>query len=307
MAGLDQREVARILGSEIVGRIDVVHGAIGAGKMLHDAAKLRRRPMLSRPVGTPSAADREVASAAFMSVRDDEASADVWIADPDRNARYLAACRTRRAESSPYVLNKALMNLPRDGELAGLAGMDSPIDATDLDFAVQFAATKLRYLLGASVDDLLCDPALAAEFDRRASEIMPGRTPHQLRRALLRFRNRRVAPDGTVKALELEHAVPFIDAKAAPLPRERGVLLLRQAGHPWFAQGTDDLQRSWVVLRMPRVVESIVGCLFRPSDRDSLTLAFQPLPATLDFEQVLGHARRIAADSKPIFNVPVEV
>lgn len=66
----------------------------------------------------------------------------------------------------------------------------------DYRFASEVAARFLEQREGLSLDSIMCDPALAAEFDRLAADIAPGFDSLRYRWAALKLRKcRRLAPE----------------------------------------------------------------------------------------------------------------
>jgi site-specific DNA-methyltransferase (adenine-specific) len=120
--------------------------------------------------------------AAFDAVRGDH-SVDRLVADPELNARFVEKCREL---GEPATLNRALLNLRKGGHLRGIksnrlsAGDDDPYR-----FAAEMAVRYMERRDGVSLDDIICDPELASEFDRLAAAIAPGFTPLQYRWAAL--------------------------------------------------------------------------------------------------------------------------
>ena len=114
---------------------------------------------------------------AFLQVRTargDRGSADLYVADPKRNALFLAKCRQLELKVSDYILNKTLLNARKNKLLTGLHSVKTSIDYEDIAFACEFAATELRYKIGVSIDDIVCDPCIAQQFDTIAAKLSPG-------------------------------------------------------------------------------------------------------------------------------------
>src|SRR5262245_41527575 len=119
-------------------------------------------------------------------------SPDRVVADPELNAVFLGECARLGLCQSPSELNRALLNLRKRGELSGRESRRTSFDCEDdYRFSAEMAVRFLERRDGVSLDDIICSPALAAEFDTLAANIFPGLTPLQYRWAALNLRKAR--------------------------------------------------------------------------------------------------------------------
>src|SRR5262249_37236561 len=118
---------------------------------------------------------------AVRNARGDRGSPDLYIADPERNALFLAKCREFGLTCSDYLLNKTLMYARKKSLLPKLKSVKTIIPYEEYAFACEFAATELKYKTGASIDDIICDPGLASRFDVIAGKLAPGFTSFRYR------------------------------------------------------------------------------------------------------------------------------
>jgi site-specific DNA-methyltransferase (adenine-specific) len=107
-------------------------------------------------------------------------SVDRVIADPTLNQHFLDVCARKGLEGEPQELNRYLFRLRKSGKLksAGietthrtnynLKSLDHFIDASEI------AWKKMVDEYEVSLDEILCDPLLASEFDREAASFAPG-------------------------------------------------------------------------------------------------------------------------------------
>lgn len=146
---------------------------------------------------------REAVKQAFHTVRDGW-SPDRVVADPDLNHRFEAECRRLGLESSVGECNRVLLNLRRSSHLSGLRSKRTSFqDQDDYEFASEIAIRFLERRDGVTLDDVICDPVRAAEFDELAGRIAPGYTPLQYRWAALSLRkNRRLRPEPIGRAIQ---------------------------------------------------------------------------------------------------------
>lgn len=133
---------------------------------------------------------------AFEAVRNGN-SVDRVVVDPELNAAFVAECQRLEIGGAAATLNRALINLRKAGYLRGLKSRSpSPGDDDAYRFAAEIAARHMERRDGVTLDDILCDPALAAEFDNLAASISPGFSPLQYRWAALNLRKAsRLSPE----------------------------------------------------------------------------------------------------------------
>lgn len=215
------------------------------GKSLADAPGKRRRPKPEtiNPLQVPT--DHEFARSralfekglisAFQKVNDGF-SVDRVVADPELNDLFADECRLLGLPGELRTWNHSLFNLRKQGRLAELSAQRrTNIDWSDCDrflFASEIAWQKLIADGATSLDDILCDPLLAAKFDAVAENLAPGFTSLRYRWAALKLR--KTAQQARTRARLLEPSRfqkplrAFEDAwKNAP--EEAGVYLVTSA------------------------------------------------------------------------------
>lgn len=144
-------------------------------------------------------------------------SADRTIADPELNLAYLRECDVLRLEFPAEPLNRALMNLRKSGTLDVETTHRTTFDDEDYRFASEIAIRLLERRDGTTLDEIICDPIRAAEFDEIAASISPGFIPLNYRWAALSLRKQRelipevaarlIRPE-VVKLIELGGEIP---------------------------------------------------------------------------------------------------
>ena len=110
-------------------------------------------------------------------------SPDRVVCDPDLNAAFLAECHRLGLLAEARDLNRSLLNLRKRGELSGRAPSrrSNLGDDGEWRFASEMAARYLERRDEISLDNVICDPEIASEFDKLAAQIAPGFTPLQYR------------------------------------------------------------------------------------------------------------------------------
>lgn len=197
------------------------------------------------------AADQQAAVIeAFLDVRQGR-SPDYVVCEPGLNAAFVAAARDRGAVADAAVLNRMLLGARKTGVLSDhptTAEYRMPKALVPYAFVAEWAARHLqrqellRHDEPPSLDDILCDPSLAAQFDELASRIKPGIKPLDMRWAALGFRKtaRKAAAPGNV-AVE-----PTDRVDAGPgikqLPEKPGLYLIVAGQQVLYANYTRDLR-----------------------------------------------------------------
>ena len=119
-------------------------------------------------------------------------SVDRLLADAALNSLFLDTCQAKGLPGSGPDWNRALINLRKTRRLPRSGYHSRMFSAREMDrysFASEIALAQMskRQL---SLDDILCDPRLAAEFDQLAAQYAPDFTPLEYRWAALAIRKR---------------------------------------------------------------------------------------------------------------------
>lgn len=188
--------------------------------------------------------------AAFLDIRQGR-SPDYIVCEPSLNAAFIAAARVRGAVGTDAELNRTLLGARKTGVLSDhptTAEYRMPKILVPYAFVAEWAARHLqrqelqRHDVPPSLDDILCDPSLAARFDELASRIKPGIKPLDIRWAALGFRKtaRKAAAPGSV-AVEITDRV---DAGSGikQLPEKPGLYLIVAGQQVLYANYTRDLR-----------------------------------------------------------------
>lgn len=134
-------------------------------------------------------------------------SPDRVVADPDLNAQFLDTCRQMGLQEEPRTLNRILVNARKASHLKGVktTRATSFRDEQDYRFASEIAARFLERRHKVTLDDIVCDPALALELDEAAAQICPGFSSLQYRWAALNLRKaKRLRPERVSHAVSSE-------------------------------------------------------------------------------------------------------
>jgi DNA modification methylase len=120
-------------------------------------------------------------------------SVDCLLADPERNAAFLEACKRAGAPGYPTQWNLSLMRIRKSGKLPHNENRSRIRTSEQMEcysFAAEVAMHQLSVEIGETLDGLLCNPDLASRFDELAAAYSPGHLPFEYRWAALSLRKR---------------------------------------------------------------------------------------------------------------------
>jgi site-specific DNA-methyltransferase (adenine-specific) len=166
---------------------------------------------------------------AFFRTRDGY-SPDAVIANPVLNAQFIAACRELGIQETDFEINHCLYNLRKSGALEDYpTTRRARVKSRDeYEFASEIAARFLERRHNMTHDRILCDPAIAQEFDKLAQELAPGFSPFDYRFTALSLRKvRKLRPEVAPQLLHPVRVESFCvaDLDVGQIPRSQGVYL----------------------------------------------------------------------------------
>ena len=296
--------------------------AIGAGDSMEGSAE----PTLSAPA-TPagkgrknmlarSAAAEEAAAAqrqqqvyqqallaAFRQTYDGY-SVDRVVVDPELNASFLAACRKQGLPGDARSWNWSLFGMRKAGAFADLP----TTERTELDweacdpylFASEIAWGQMIEQEGCeSLDAILCDPDLAARFDKLAKRWAPGYNSLEYRWAALKLRKSSMRVRSRAKELMDAHLSPVatLDKKGKQsVPDAPGVyIVFGDKSKPLYAGEANNL-RDRVKLHLgPETKEQWKNL------SSSLTAKF--FSTDCDYSTRLAYQWRLVSQHRPQLNL----
>jgi len=195
-------------------------------------------------------------------------SADYVLCEPDLDAKLVAACRKKGLRGDAYVWNRLLLRIRKAGKLPRVDECRRRLTFEVMDaysFASEIATQLVSVNYACSLDDILCSPRAAAEFDEIAQQFAPGFSPFHYRWAALAIRKR--APWS--RSLAKERFLDWLKKdlpRATPLPRcssaryeQPGVYVLANSRQPVYVGETFNLRsrieqtlqtESWTKFRL---------------------------------------------------------
>ncbi len=156
-------------------------------------------------------------------------SVDRVIADPDLNARFLNSCRKHGLTGEDVDLNLQLFNARKRGGLPRSTRRTVARNQDGYTFAAEIAIRSMERKHKTTLDRVLCDPKLAAEFDSVAAEIAPDFSPLEYRWAALCLRkNNRLKPEIVGRAVPTTTLGPMAASTIdiSQIPTQQGVYTL---------------------------------------------------------------------------------
>lgn len=153
-------------------------------------------------------------------------SADYVLCDPEVDAAFVAACRKKGVPGDAYVWNRLLLRIRKAGKLPRMDTNRKRLTFEEMDeysfaseIATQLVSTNYNY----SLDDILCSPLAATEFDEIAQQLAPGFSSFEYRWAALAIRKR------AAQSKSLAKKQPFRAWLEKELPRSTRLTQCRTA------------------------------------------------------------------------------
>ncbi|MBN2266858.1 MAG: toxin-antitoxin system HicB family antitoxin [Candidatus Babeliaceae bacterium] len=244
---------------------------------------------------------------AFLEVREGY-SADKVIADPTLNRRFLRRCRELGLAGTDFELNWELLNARKSSKLSNLSNLikttrysvGKVID--EFEYASELAVRYMQRSKDVSLDQIICDPELAEEFDTYASRLAPNFSSLQYRWAAFSLRKagrlgKRADEIGEVPELESFGKVKTL--KLQKIPEVGGLYLFSSGDTPVFASQTDNLRHR--LERHVTISSSGLPDWLWDVRRHPLQVEIAPLP---DISRSLRQTIELvlAKERKPVLN-----
>lgn len=173
-------------------------------------------------------------------------SADRVVVDPELNQEFVDVCKRLSLVGDARTWNTLLFRLRKAGKLAQVPATNrtdvSWEACDDFMYASEIAwQSMLNENAAASLDEILCDPALAAELDRRAALLAPGHTSLEYRWAALKLRKEAKFARGRAAVLRPPTAIdppaPLKDIVNGSLAVQSGLYILSDDSQQEFYVG----------------------------------------------------------------------
>jgi hypothetical protein len=174
-------------------------------------------------------------------------SPDRVVADPDLNRVFLSECARLGLSSNAATLNRSLLNLRKSGALGGVSSRRTVFrNQAEYRFAAEIAARFLERKLDIALDQIICDPSIAGEFDEIAKSIAPGRSSLEYRWAALNLRKKKqLEPELLARVARPVEVLRFKveGLSLESVPRSPGLYLFSSTEAILYVGETDQLQK----------------------------------------------------------------
>lgn len=160
---IKERLAAATAGDDIDGPVDPIESAPST------AQGKRRKP---KPFDTET---EQAVIASYQEVGNGY-PADYLLCDSDMNKEFVALCRQRCGKGHAFIWNQLLLRLRKSGKLPHAQKRPPQISQQEMDtfgFASEVAWRLLAIDYRRTLDEILCAPEFAEEFDRLAREFGP--------------------------------------------------------------------------------------------------------------------------------------
>jgi DNA modification methylase len=173
-------------------------------------------------------------------------TADRVVCDPALSEPFAEACGRLGLVGDSRTWNTLLLDLRKAGEIEAVpASRSSTIEWEDCDRYLFASEIALQQMLSTdraeSLDEILCDPTLAAEFDGLAARLAPGFTPFEYRWAALKLRTHAQTARSRGAVLpppkRMGRKIPLAEFTAVDVPDDSGVYLLSDESQNHFYVG----------------------------------------------------------------------
>lgn len=236
---------------------------------------------------------------AFASVSDGF-SLDRVIADPNLDQALADACERLGLPGDLSSWNRALFRLRKAGKLADVPTFKRTeitwADGDQFVFASEIALHQMKRDGHASLDEILCNPILAARFDQIAARVAPGKTSFEYRWGALMLRKKSKVATERARTLSFgELAGPYSQYEEVARKTEvnAGIYLLEDSeGQAVYAGETLNLQDR-LAQHLVRATDFWLPMILR--------VKFLPLP-TCNVDDLLGYQSLLVEKYRPRFN-----
>lgn len=245
---------------------------------------------------------------------------DRFLADPSLTGDFHKRAYQLGIDASPAAMNRRLMSIRKNPAFYGIkipsATREEPLDPNifaKLVATVEFAVTKTRRMYGATVDDVLEEPAIGDQFDELCGDLSPGWKPVHYRLVALNLRKTRFMKQSEASLFEaldiseldaaMTDAGSLADPKLDNIPSGQGLVELSEPNHSLYVVWHNNVSDVVDQLRNPRLLSSVTGPFWSPQEEE-LTLrtvtgaAFKGVRLTV-------WERRMIQIKTPVFNLPV--
>lgn len=239
-------------------------------------------------------------------------SIDRVVADPELAAAFADRCRAAGLPGQERDWNHLLFTLRKAGQLKSIdtsRRTEMPWEEFDkISFASEIALQQLLEAGAESLDEILCDPDLARDFDTRAARFAPGSQPLWYRWAALKLRKEAKNARTRAQSLhlgKLSSSTPLRDLVAADFRATSGLFVIATGKHKLYVGEALNLRERIATTFHPDRLsnwQSLAPISSKPkkSQLSELTLSHWHTPG--DLRDLLGYQSKFVQKLKPRWN-----
>jgi hypothetical protein len=242
-------------------------------------------------------------------------SIDRLIADPDRNFLFVHRCWQLGLQASQYELNWSLLAARKSGLIGSVPGveayrvprsrLDEYLFASELALRVMQDKAYFEQQVSLSLDQILCDPSLASEFEGIARRLAPGYSALDYRWAAITIRKsqqRSVSLAGRPEPV-FEALGRTRDVRVSKLPKVSGFFWFHCDGADVYFGHAENL-RSQVdrLLQIEDAGTRVIPQWIYDGDLSGMELAIAPCPGVSPSKREPVKTSYVAT-REPLFNV----
>ncbi|HEV3079695.1 MAG TPA: GIY-YIG nuclease family protein [Gemmataceae bacterium] len=233
-------------------------------------------------------------------------SPDAVVADPELNRLFLQNCSSLGLSESPESLNRSLLNARKCGDLEGLRKSEKRIvrNQEEFRFASEIAVRFLERRDSVTLDQIICSPVRAAEFDELAKQLSPGFTSFDYRWAALNLRKRtKLKPELLARVVQSKLVVrkKVEELAVDELPRSQGLYIFYDCEQALYVGECENLRKRLRKHLEHSDIKSLAHWLWQHGVSD-LHLEFHVLPEDTKTRVRKALETELIVSRKPTFN-----
>lgn len=323
MTELNQYAISKILGSTMKPMGKVRFGGFGLLATTAESIMAKQEPLVDHG-SDPNYSYHEdgLVVRAFEDVRVGTAP-DALLWDKKLAKAFVKRCRELGLKAPQAYLARRVLHVRKNSPRYQDHGIRiSPTSKSEAhpsvvqEFAhvIEFALVRLRYKYGASIDDILLDPALGEEFEKLANELAPNLSSQQLRLGALYFRKTRHLKKADIQRIqaldvsnieqELSRPVTLNELDVDAIPASSGIIEVREKERYLYIARNTDLRPAAGQFRCGRAFESVSNGFWKP-DPGIITIQFAA-GSSIAGTSISTWERRLIHDLEPVFNWPMQ-
>ncbi len=236
-------------------------------------------------------------------------SADRVVADPELSQIFAKRCQALGLPGDLRDWNHLLFHLRKSGKLAEIKTTRRTELAWEefdkLSFASEIALRQMIDAGAESLDEILCDPQLAAEFDAIAQKFAPGSPTVAYRLTALKLRKEAKSARTRAQLLKLgrlSKAIEIRELTHSSLPNEGGIFVVHNDRQQLYVGEALNLRERVETSFQQNALPAWEALVPKKRGRDKMPLSLSYCRTAGDVRDLLGHQSKFIAKLKPRYN-----